>query len=199
MKKLIYLIPILLLLSGCSFALFSTVEPPEQKGNIITLDGFTFEKKEMPIRDWTARTDVFEVNENGCLVMEGNCWVSNTYYESHMKILTNIDTCKYRYVKFNSSLDSIAFRQEMTPSSQIWINGFKYSSHARDNITREKHLHNLNIYSDGDRMSYVWDEADEPGFDTMCGLIEIIVRCAADQNATAYAGLKICGIETKER
>ncbi len=198
MKLMLILIMVATIaLSGC--AIQSIVEePPQERGIKIMMDGFTFEKMDMPVRDWKQRTDVFQLNERGCIEMSGKAWVDNTYHEAHFKVYTDIDTCKYNYVKFNSSLKSTTFRQSESPSSQVWFNGYKYSSHSNDNTTKELYLNNLNIYSDGTRMSFVWDEPNH-GLDTMCGPLQIEIYAFAGANASCFSSFEICGIEVGNR
>jgi len=184
---------VLLFLTGCNaIGLFSVEEVPVEKGNIIIKDGVTFTYKELPIRNWLARTDMFYVDESGCIVMKGNSYVDSTFHEANFMVFTDLDLCAYNYIKMNSSITSITARESISPSSQIKIQDMKYSSGSFDNITKEKYSHNLRFYSNDNRVSWIDDEGQT--FDAMCGNLTIHILASGGENGTAYAEFKICGI-----
>ena len=63
---------------------------------------------------------------------------------------------------------------------------------------KELYLNNLNIYSDGSRMSFVWDEPNH-GLDTMCGPLQIEIYAFAGANASSFASFEICDIEVDKK
>lgn len=189
MKKTILLILLVLsiVLTGCK------EDEPEQIGNKVILDGVTFTYNQLPIRNWKQRTDMFELDHEGCLVMQGNSFVEYTFHEANFIVNTDLDLCAYRYVKLNSTIESITKRESISPSSQIHIQNVKYSSGSNDNATKGLYSHNLKFYNDGVRVSWIDDEMK--GYDTSCGNLTIGILASAGENGTAFASMKICDIE----
>ena len=197
MKIIITILIIGLLLTGCSFELFSAEEPPEAKGNTIKFDGVTFTYKTMGIRDWKQRTDIFTIDEEGCLLMKGVSHIDTTFHESHFMVRTDLDLCEYKYVKLNSSIESITQRLSNSPSSQIWIQNHKYSSGSLDNITKYLYSNNLKFYNDQILVSWIDDEGDSYG--DGCNNLTIEILATADVGGTSQASLQICGISLGEK
>ena len=192
MKIVIFLFFIIIssiFLFGCS-----KEQSPEQKSpDMIYFDGVEFHYRPLPIRNRRYRTDEFTLNEKNCLLMKGTSWVDNTFHETHFMVTTDLDLCKYDSVKLNSTLHSVTYRESVSPSSQVWIQGIKYSSHSMDNQTWEKHSHNLTFISDGSRL--FWIDSEREGWATSCGNLTIVIRDSGGENGTAMSSLEICDIE----
>lgn len=197
MKSIILILIAGILLFAIVGCIPSESELIKEEGQTITYKGIKFNYQPLPIRNWKYRTDVFKIDENNCLLMEGRSWVDITFHEAHFQVKTNIDPCDYKKIKLNSSMESITYRESISPSSQIWIQGIKFSSHSLDNQTLEKYSHNLQFYSDKKRLSWTDDEGQS--MDITCGgNLTFLLRCSGGENGSCLARFKICNIDLKE-
>ena len=170
-----------------------------EEGKTINYAGVNFTYYELGIRNPAYRTDVFELR-NDSLFMGAEGFVDSTFHETHYLVKTDLDLCDYRTVTLQSTMNSETYRTSISPSSQIWIQGIKFSSHSLDGILKVKRGTNLKFQSDGSRLTFSNDEMNfNWNVDCHPETLTIEMRCTGGENGTCLAEMEIFNIELGDK